>query len=219
MVAKKEMDRAKKSREIRKAAKESIKNITPQLIMTSVVCVLGIAGIMILTIYFGITMGVKSIENETNVSILTGSEEFEDIQYESEEIAYVANSNCVNGTGDSDCLLEVYGITNSNYAIIRNSDQYRRFIDVAHNSVGATINMTISDDFFRTGSVIAITKEGKSIADYSLKGVQRDGNYKLRIKVLEDELSGNVETNNTGHLILIKVPNIQTTNVELIEQE
>ena len=219
MVAKKDMDRAKKSRQIKKAANESLKGITPQLIMTSVICVLGIAGIMILTIYFGITLGIKSIEKETDVSIMTGSEDFEDIKYESEEVSYVANSNCVEGIGDDNCLLTVYGIKNSNAVSIKSGDQYRRFIDVAHNSAGATINMSISDDFFRTGNVIAVVKEDKNIASYSLKGVERDGNYKLRVKIQKEELADNVETLETGHLILIKVPNIQASDIEIVEQE
>lgn len=219
MVAKKDMDRAKKSRQIKKAASESLKSITPQLIMTSVVCVLGIAGIMVLTVYFGITLGVKSIEKETNVSIMTGSSDFEDIKYESEEVSYAAKTNCLEDVGDNDCLLTVYGIKNSNAVIIKSSDQYRRFIDVAHNSVGATVGMTINDDFFRTGNVIAVVKEDKHVASYSLKSVERDGNYKLRVKVQKSELNDNVESSETGHIILIKVPNIQTSDIEIVEQE
>ena len=211
MVAKKDMERAAKSRQVRKAARESLKTITPQLIMTSVVCVLGIAGIMLLTVYFGITVGIKSIENAADVSIMTGSSEFEDVKYESEEVTYTANSNCINGAEDNDCLMTVYGI----------KDADRRLVDVARNSVGANISMAIEDDFFRTGNVIAVVNEGKRIAGYSLKSVERDGNYKLRIKVQLDELPENIEAeaSETGHLILIKVPNIQTGNIEIVEQE
>ena len=221
MVAKKDMERAAKSRQVRKAARESLKTITPQLIMTSVVCVLGIAGIMLLTVYFGITVGIKSIENAADVSIMTGSNEFEDVKYESEEVTYTANSNCINGSEDNDCLMTVYGIKDADYAIIKSADQYRRLVDVARNSVGANISMTIEDDFFRTGNVIAVVNEGKRIAGYSLKSVERDGNYKLRIKVQLDELPENIEAeaSETGHLILIKVPNIQTGNIEIVEQE
>lgn len=219
MVAKKEMDRAKKSRDIKKAAKESIRDITPQLIMTAVICVLGIAGLMVLTVYYGINLGIKSIESESSVSIVRNSDDYEAVKYESEELAFVANSNCIEAVGDSNCLLEVYGAKDTNYVVIKSSDQYRRFIDVAHNSVGATINMTIEDDFFRTGNVIAVVKEDKSTASYSLKRVERDSDYGLHIRIQQDELSNNAETSETGHLILIKVPNIQTTDIEIIEQE
>ena len=219
MVAKKDMDRAKKSRAIKKAARESVKSITPQLIMTSVICVLGIASVMILTIYYGINMGIKSIEGEANISIVRDNDEYETVRYESEEVSYVANSNCVNKVGDNDCLLTIYGASNTNAVNIKSSDQYKRFIEVAHNSVGATINMVVDDNFFRTGSVIAVVKEDKNIADYSVKSVERNAGYGLRVKIQQTELSGNVESSETGHLVLIKVPNIQTTDIEVVEQE
>lgn len=80
MVAKKDLDRAKKSRAIKKAASESLKSITPQIIMTSIVCVLGIAGLMILTIYYGINLGIESIEKEANISIERSSDEYEAVK-------------------------------------------------------------------------------------------------------------------------------------------
>lgn len=219
MVAKKDLERAKRSREIKKAASESIKSITPQLIMTSIVCVLGIAGLMILTIYYGINLGIKSIENEADVSIVRTNDEYEAVSYESQEISYTANSNCINGVGDSDCLLDIYGSKGTNYIVIKSSDQYRRFVDIAKNSVNADINMNIEDSFFRTGNVIAVVKEDKYTASYGLKGVERNADYGLRIKIQKDELPNNVETNKSGHLILVKVPNIQSTDIEIVEQE
>lgn len=219
MVAKKDLDRAKKSRAIKKAASESLKSITPQIIMTSIVCVLGIAGLMILTIYYGINLGIESIEKEANISIERSSDEYEAVKYESQEIDYVANSNCINGVGDNDCLLNIYGSKDTNYINIKSGDQYRRFVDIAKNSVGAEINLNIEDSFFRTGNVIAVVKEDKYTANYSLKTVERNADYGLRIKIQKDELPNNVETTNSGHLILIKVPNIQSTNIEIVEQE
>lgn len=219
MVAKKDLDRAKKSRAIKKAASESLKSITPQIIMTSIVCVLGIAGLMILTIYYGINLGIESIEKEANISIERSGDEYEAVKYESQEIDYVANSNCINGVGDNDCLLNIYGSKDTNYVNIKSGDQYRRFVDIAKNSVGAEINLNIEDSFFRTGNVIAVVKEDKYTASYSLKTVERNVDYGLRIKIQKDELPNNVETTNSGHLILIKVPNIQSTNIEIVEQE
>lgn len=219
MVAKKDLDRAQKSRAIKKAASESLKSITPQIIMTSIVCVLGIAGLMILTIYYGINLGIESIEKEANISIERSSDEYEAVKYESQEIDYVANSNCINGVGDNDCLLNIYGSKDTDYINIKSGDQYRRFVDIAKNSVGAEINLSIEDSFFRTGNVIAVVKEDKYTASYSLKTVERNADYGLRIKIQKDELPNNVETTNSGHLILIKVPNIQPTNIEIIEQE
>ena len=214
MVAKKDLDRAKKSREIRKAARASIRQITPQLIITSVICVLGVAGIMILTIYYGINIGIKSIESETGISLLK-SDEYEAVGYESEEISFKANESCL--ADYNDCLLGVYGVKNTNYAYIKSGDQYRRFKDVLGNSVGASLDTNIDDDFFRTSSVIIIVKEDKYTAGYELKSVERNENYGLRIKIQQDELSGDVEASKTGHLVLVKVPNIQTTNIEVVE--
>lgn len=213
MVAKKDLERAKKSRAIRKAARASIRQITPQLIITSVICVLGIAGIMILTIYYGINLGIKSIESESDISLL--KDEYEAVGYESEEISFKANESCL--TDYSDCLLSVYGVKNTNYAYIKSGDQFRRFKDVLGNSVGASLNTEIDDDFFRTGSAIIVVKEDKYTAGYELKSVERNDDYSLRIKIQQDELSGDVEASKTGHLVLVKVPNIQTTNIEIVE--
>ena len=130
MVAKKDLDRAKKSRAIKKAASESLKSITPQIIMTSIVCVLGIAGLMILTIYYGINLGIESIEKEANISIERSSDEYEAVKYESQEIDYVANSNCINGVGDNDCLLNIYGSKDTNYVNIKSGDQYLSLIHI-----------------------------------------------------------------------------------------
>lgn len=219
MVVKKDLDRAKKARDIRKAAKQSICEITPQMIMLSVICVMGAAGLMILTIYFGIDLGIKSIESESNVIITRDNEDYEAVRYESEEIAYSANSDCIDGSDNSKCLLDVYGAKNTNYVVIKSSDQYHRFVDLAQNLVGATVNMTIDDDYFRTGNVIAVVKEDENVANYSLKHVERNSNYGLRIKIQQDVLSGDAEASETGHLILVKVPNIQSTDIEIVEQE
>ena len=219
MVVKKDLDRAKKARDIRKAAKQSIREITPQMIMLSVICVMGSAGLMILTIYYGIDLGIKSIEAESSIAITRDNEDYETVKYESEEIAYSANANCVDEVDSNACLLDVYGAKNTNYVVIKSSDQYHRFVDLAQNLVGATVNMTIDDDYFRTGNIIAIVKEGRNVANYSLKRVERNSDYNLRIKVQQDVLPENVETSETGHLILVKVPNIQSSDIEIVEQE
>lgn len=224
MATKKQQAQAARAAERRAAMKWAVESVTPEIILAITCVVLGAAIAMLVFAGYGFKLGEKneanklgySEPNSTNVSVIN-------IDYKTEVFDYDADQNCINGTSSEKCLLDLYGAKNSNYAIINSSDQLNRLMGTLSGITGQNFESKIDTSIFNAGSVIAISGE-TGYADFDLTNVYRDESYGLHFQTKTAMTDCAAETDclmsgHTGHLILVSVPNIQTRQVVVVNEE
>jgi|GEM_PF-2033713 hypothetical protein len=217
MATKKQQAQAARVAERRAAMKWAVESVTPEIILAITCVVLGAAIAMLVFAGYGFRLGERnqanklgySEPNSTNVSVIN-------IDYKTEVFEYDADQNCIDGTSSEKCLLDLYGAKNSDFAIISSSDQINRLMGTLSGITGQNYESKIDTSIFNAGSVIAISGPA-GYADYTLTNAYRDENYGLHFQtktVVTD--TANLRT---GHLILVSVPNIQTRQVVVVNEE
>jgi hypothetical protein len=76
------------------------------------------------------------------------------------------------------------------------------------------ISYDISDNFFNSGSIVAVTREASGLSDYSVKTVTRDASYNLQFDTTE-KLGGDKEAGIMGRVVFVKISNIQPKGIEI----
>ena len=81
----------------------------------------------------------------------------------------------------------------------------------------SSADFNLPDDFFYSGSLILLTTEMKGLTEFKINSITRNENYDLRVdisKTTKSDLYGIA-----GKAILVKVPNIQPSVVEVVRRE
>lgn len=207
-----------KSQSNHKAAlKWAVEDLTPQFVLAVTFVVLGAAIMMMIFAGYSLKLGQQLSQsqnapapNSENVSILG-------IEYQLDSFDYVADDNCVHGVSSERCLLENYGAKGSNYAVISSSDQLNRLMNVLNSISGQEFSKGVDASFFDSGSFVAIVDES-GLSEYNLSGAYRDEAYGLHFQTTGVKNNAN-DIINTGHLLLIQVPNIQTSDIYINSSE
>ena len=117
-------------------------------------------------------------------------------------------------------LLEDYGIKdNSDYTVITRMTQLQKlqasFVKISGEEANFAEELGINDDFFDSGSVIAVAIEDPYIASLQPTKVSRDESYGLEIRLYRTNLEAEVTPPLAGYLNLIKVENVQPREITL----
>lgn len=198
--------------EYHKALKWAVSDLTPELILAITCVVLGAAIAMLVFTNYGYNLATRSGNgssepNSSNISIIN-------VDYDVQSFVYNADANCLAGKSSERCLLDNYGAKNSDYAIINSSDQLNRLMAVLKDISGESFEYAIDASFFESGSIVAVVKE-EGYTDFKLTSVYRDENYDLHLQTKTMSVDGIGE--NTSHLLLVKVPNIQPKSVTVVD--
>lgn len=190
-----------------------VKAITPRMILISTLSAGGAMAAMLLAIYAGMRVGLvdafgKQPKGETqNTAVIN-------ISYNSQSYHFSSSESCLSGDTQQ-CLMNKYASDDKGYAIIKSNDQLKRFMDITNNYAGQAYSANIPEDFFYSGSIIALTKEGKDYEDYAVTGVYRDESYNLHVKAKTVKSVTPDNNMTSGHVVLLSVPNIQPKEVYL----
>lgn len=117
----------------------------------------------------------------------------------------------------SSSILGALGAPNSDYAVISS----RKKLDdllllISKNKLDddtPDASFDADNDFFASGSVIAVSAEGDTLSDLVVDSISRDNNYNLTINA--SRLPSADSQDSLGVIVLIKVNNIQPSRVEL----
>ena len=195
-------------------AEDLVKAITPRMIIISVLSASGAMLAMLLAVYAGMKVGLvdaygnsTTTEGAKNIAVIN-------ISYNSQAYHFASSESCLGGD-TAQCLMGKYAADSKSYAIIKSSDQLKRFMDITNAYGGQEYTANVPEDFFYSGSIIALTKESKDYEDFAVTNVYRDENYNLHIKA-KTAKSATPEANNTSaHVVLLSVPNIQPKEIYL----
>lgn len=187
----------------------------------------GVAFVLIM-IYCGLLLGDKYDKivdsNRIVKSDLIESEELVAVKYDAEQFSYVIDSDEAINDGESS-LIRKFNDENSGYTVIKSKTRYDALLDlVGRYSVDLDLvdEYLVDEDFFVSGSVVAIAVEGTDMASYQVRNVERDAEYSLKVTLEKTDNESNAPladdtANHYGQLFLIKVDNIQPRLVEVDE--
>ena len=188
----------------------------------------GVAFVLIL-IYSGLLLGDKYDRivrsNHIVTSDVVKSDELIAVKYDAEQFSYIIDSDDAVKDGSSS-LIHKFNDENSGYTVIKSKTRYDALLDLAGRySVDLDLvdEYLVDEDFFVSGSVIAIAVEGTEYKSYQVRSVERDAEYSIKVTL---EKSGEEEkplpidsANHYGQLFLVKVDNIQPRLVEVDEYQ
>ncbi len=199
-----------------KANKESL--IDLKMILTAIVGVL-LGAIFILTL---ILTGVIVNERYRNIRAEhSQKEKIADvvaISYDTKNYGYYP---AVNGGGDDTdfkSLLRMLG-TEKDYLVIQSQSDYEKVVSTIASLGGniTTSDLDLSENFFYSGSLILLTAEMEGLTEFKVNSITRNESYDLRIDVSKNTKSDVYGIG--GEAILVKIPNIQPSVVEVIRRE
>lgn len=196
-------------------AEDLIKAITPRMIIISTLSAGGAMLAMLLAIYAGMKVGIVDASNH-NEAANSRDVAVINISYNSQSYHFASNELCLSGEA-SQCLMNQYSASDKDYAIIKSNDQLSRMVNImnSYSGAGGAYSVNIPEDFFYSGSVVAIVKEDKKYDDLVVTNVYRDEKYNLHVDAKVDE-SANPDANvASAHVVLLSIPNIQPKEVYL----
>lgn len=157
-----------------------------------------------------------------NVGFFNGrSDEVLDMNYKSAGIAYTYNRANQNEDVDSQLLNEFNG-THGNYVVISSKERYDALVKLAkdHSMTDSDlIDYSLNDDFFKSGSVVAISAETLDLSTTGIKRVYRDDKYNVTIEVDKTEPQAGITSDSYiyGQVYFVKIENVTPKSVQLVE--
>lgn len=108
-----------------------------------------------------------------------------------------------------------------NFLVIDNQDLLDKVLDkIRRASHDESINYTVDEKFFTSGSIIMITREASGINALDINAVTRDNDYDIQIDAVAKYGSAQVVDAIDARATFIKVRNIQPKSVKVnIEEE
>lgn len=191
--------------------------ISLKMVLTAIVGVL-LGIVFVLTLIFtGVIVGEKYHENRV---LHTQSGKVTDVvavNYEWKNYNYYPAIDGDGGETDFTSLLRLLG-TDKNYYVIDSQSKYSEVVSTIASLGGeiSTSDLNVNEDFFYSGSIILITAEMRGLTEFKLNSVTRNEDYNLRIDV--SKIDAAEYYNVGGEAILIKIPNIQPKNVEVVRR-
>ncbi|MBO4855445.1 hypothetical protein J5500_03525 [Candidatus Saccharibacteria bacterium] len=138
------------------------------------------------------------------------------VEYDETSMSYAAPKERSNEYKNS--LMHRYGVDDAEYAIIRSSSELDDFITAVNhlsdgNDATNPFTYSVSEDFFKTGVIVAVAKEEPGLASMRIDDVYRNQNYNLQIYA---HYASPYDTLTVfGMFSLIQIQNIQPKAVEV----
>lgn len=197
--------------------KVSVNYVDSRIIITAtIVLLLGIIFVLVL-ILFGIHASQNYSHKEPQTPLINTAEPADEsilVEYEELSTNYSAAQEKPNSVVNS--LMHKYGIDDAEYAILHSAEELDDFVNTINtmNTEGATpFIYSLDPDFFKTGTVIVISKEGVGLDNVAIDSVSRDKNYNIHI--IGHYTSSRDVTTVSGRLSFLQIQNIQPKTIEL----
>ncbi len=99
------------------------------------------------------------------------------------------------------------------YVVINSNSVFEDVMNAIRAASGnENISYNVSDGFFNSGTIIAVTREANCLESFDVKTVTRDADYNLQIDADYKQCEGG---DKSGYVSLVKISNIQPKGVEI----
>ena len=204
-------------------SEENHKDISANYINSKIITTVAIAIVVGIVFVIGLVLfGMRLVDDgrsrSTDQPVSRNNQspaESIEIEYEKTTSAYVPTDR-ENGATYKNALLHSVDVDDAEYMIIRNAEDLGKFITAA-NSINEfsdkEFTYEVSEDFFKSGSLIVIAKEEIALSEICIDSVHRDENYNITI-----DATYSAENNTLGYggeFAILKIQNIQPESVEV----
>ncbi len=144
-----------------------------------------------------------------------------EMSYKRAGLAYTYGRENENEDVDSQLLNEFNG-SHDRIAIINSKERYDALLKLAkeHSMLDSDlIDYDVDENFFKSGSVIAISAESTDLTTTTIKNVLRDDKYNVTIQTEESEAQATITSNDYiyGQVYFIKIDNVKPKSVKIVE--
>lgn len=200
-----------------KEKKESL--IDLKMILTAIVGVL-LGAVFILTLILtGVIVNERYRDTRAKHSQQEKIADVVAINYEVKSYDYYPAIDGGEDNNDYKSLLRLLG-TDKDYFLIQSQTEYEKVVSTIASLGGnniTTADFNLPDNYFYSSSLILLTTEMQGLTEFKINSITRNEYYDLRVdvsKITKSDLYGI-----GGKAILVKVPNLQPSVVEVVRRE
>lgn len=107
----------------------------------------------------------------------------------------------------------------SGYYLINSKSKLEDVMNAIRAASGdETLSYDVDDNFFNSGSVIAVIREAKKLDKFEVVTVTRDADYNLQIDANE-KYDSDAKDEKVGRVVFVKISNIQPKDIEVKVKE
>jgi hypothetical protein len=196
--------------------------IDTKVVLTTAICFLAGAAIVMGLILFGMEINKKYMALVDGDPALTDKDNITEVisvKYDSASYSYRPEVNADSSENQEPKYYTLLKKLNcEKYCLIKSNTEYEDAINQVNMLGGRTEEhgLQLEENFFNSGSVILITSEMEGLSYFGINSITRDGDYNIYINT--SSIAANDTTNVEGDAVFIKIENIQPKYVELTER-
>ena len=180
----------------------------------------------IILILASVLLGMQLVKREASLAEsktdeISGEyiEELHTLRFEPiASFSYISDDSATNGS----VFLEGGIVGQAEYQVIGSVDTAAKIIELARTKLAETPDFgaleALDDDYYASGSVIAVAYEAPGLETFSVNKLSRDENH--QVTAVAKAKTNPTTANMAGQLVFVKVDNVQPKTIELdITQE
>lgn len=196
-------------------AEEDNKSNNTKIAVTAIMTILFGFVFILALILFGMrvqnNIDAKKEEKKRSEEIVT----INSVDFTTSSFAYKAPDSAIESKNY--LINKIKNGAEQDYLVINSNSMLEDVMNAIRGTSGDnTISYSVDENFFNSGSVIAVTREASKLGSFEVKTVTRDADYNLQIDATEKIDGENpAEGYINGYVVFVKISNIQPKNIEV----
>ena len=190
-----------------------VKQNNIKIAVTAVFSVLLGAAFILALIHFGMrvqnNIDTKAEEKKKADEVIT----INSVDFQATNFSYKIPKNDTNEESKNYLVNLINKESDLDYVVINSNSVFEDVMNAIRAASGnENISYNVSDGFFNSGAIIAVTREANCLESFDVKTVTRDADYNLQIDADYRQCEGG---DKSGYVSLVKISNIQPKGVEI----
>lgn len=190
-----------------------VKQNNIKIAVTAVFSVLLGAAFILALIHFGMrvqnNIDTKAEEKKKADEVIT----INSVDFQATNFSYKIPKNDTDEESKNYLVKLINKESDLDYVVVNSNSVFEDVMNAIRAASGnENISYNVSDGFFNSGAIIAVTREANCLESFDVKTVTRDADYNLQIDADYKQCEGG---DKSGYVSLVKISNIQPKGVEI----
>ena len=190
-----------------------VKQNNIKIAVTAVFSVLLGAAFILALIHFGMrvqnNIDTKAEEKKKADEVIT----INSVDFQATNFSYKIPKNDTDEESKNYLVKLINKESDLDYVVVNSNSVFEDVMNAIRAASGnENISYDVSDGFFNSGAIIAVTREANCLESFDVKTVTRDADYNLQIDADYKQCEGG---DKSGYVSLVKISNIQPKGVEI----